>query len=172
MRALGAVTLALCLLLAPAAVALGLTARNYAVATRDITSLRVEILGLEPTSDTPGGRRAYPGPDVRVRVFGLQQTSLTLDEINFSLDWQDRTMAVAAAFPRVLIQRGQAVTFTVETNLDPVRADEMRGLLAAGQRGFTLHGNLRLRLPHSAASVWLQLDGPIRAGKVPGGARW
>ena len=161
MKTLGIVTLALCLLAVPAVVALVATARGYLDTTADIAALRIEIVDLVPSADTA---RSYPGPDITLRVFGVAQTALTFEEVNFDLLWQGQRVATVAAFPRLSIPRGGSLTVKVFSNLAPAYADATRALLDTGERRFLIQGNARIGLPNSATSVWLALNGQVRAG--------
>lgn len=161
MKALGIVTLALCLLAAPALAALVATARGYLDTTADIAALRIEIVDLVPSTDAA---RSYPGPDITLRVFGVAQTALTFEEVNFDLLWQGQRVATVAAFPRLSIPRGGSLTVKVLSNLAPAYADATRALLDTGERRLLVQGNARIGLPNSATSVWLALNGRVRAG--------
>ncbi len=168
MRGLVIATVLLVLLAVPAGVGLVGTAERYLTATRDIASLRVEVVGQRPPVEQPGGyRRVAPGPDVTLRFSGLEQITLTLAELNFELTWQGTRLGTASSFPKVPLPRGAAATVTVETNLEPGQDGRLRELLAHDEPGILLTGRARLLLPNTSDGVWLNLRGQLRAG-VPG----
>jgi hypothetical protein len=162
-RLLTIATVILCLLLVPAGLALAATTRDYLATTRDIATLRFEIVELRQAPEPVSGyRRAFPGPNVTVRLYGVERTFLTLAELNFDLTWQGTRLATASALPNVAIPRGAATTVTVETNLDAARADEARARLATPGPGLAIEGSARLRLPNATEGIWVTLRGPIR----------
>lgn len=167
MRALGVVTALLVLLAVPAGVGLVGLARGYLETTSDVAALRVEVAGLRAVDDPA---RAFAGPDVTLRVYGVARSSLTFAEVNFDLLWQGRRVATVAAFPRQPIPRNGNLAVTVPSNLDPNRAAEARALFAAGTRPIAIEGNARIGLPNSDASVWLTLRGDLRASVGAWGA--
>lgn len=160
MKVLGIVALALCLLALPSIVALIGTARGYLDTTADIAAIRVEIVDLVPSTDTT---RAFPGPDATLRVYGVAQTDLTFEEVNFDLIWQGQRVATVAAFPKQSIPRGGSLTVSVPSYLAPAYAEATRALLAAGERRFLVQGNARVGLPNGTTSVWLSLNGQVRS---------
>jgi len=167
--ALRIATIFLCLLALPALFALAGIARGYLDTTADITALRIDVVDLRPVVD-PG--RSFPGPDIDVRVYGVSQSTLRFAEVNFNLLWQGQSVMVVASFPNLTIPRNGSLLITVPSNLEPARAAETQALLAAGERGFQVEGNARIGLPNSDASVWLTLNGQVRAAIPVDSGRW
>jgi hypothetical protein len=164
LKSLAIVAVVLGLLVVPAGVALAGTGRAYLTTTRDVATLRFAVVGFQPASPVAGGyRRVNPGPDVTLRLFGVEQTELVLAEVNFDLEWQGARFARASQLVNVPIPRGAETTVTVETNLEPEHADEARALFARGDASLALIGQARLQLPHGGDGVWLNLRGTVRA---------
>lgn len=163
MKSLLVVTIVLGLLVVPAGVVLVGTAGTYLTTTRDIVTLRFNVVSLQqPTEPAGGYQRTLPGPDVTLRLFGVDQTALTLVEVNFDLEWQGKRLARSSQLVNLPIPRGAATTLTAATNLEPEHADEARALFARGDPDLLLVGRARLRLPNSSDGVWLNLRGPVR----------
>jgi hypothetical protein len=167
--ALRIVTVIVCLLVFPAAFLLVGTARGYLDTTADITALRIEVMEIRPINDPA---RALAGPEIVLRVYGVEQTSLRFAEVNFDLFWQGQRVLTVANFPNVPIPRNSSLSVTVASSLDSARATETKALIAAGERGFTIEGNARIGLPNSDASVWLTLRGRIGAAGAGGRGPW
>src|SRR4051794_14419952 len=152
------------LLIVPAGIALAATGGTYLTTTRDVATLRFAVVGFQPASSVAGGyQRANPGPNVTLRLFGVEQTELVLAEVNFDLEWQGARFARASQLVNVPIPRGVETTVTVETNLEMEHADEARALFARGDASLTLSGQARLQMPHGGDGVWLTLRGTVRA---------
>lgn len=155
------VALIFAVLAVPALAVLVGTGREYLATTADVAAIRVEIVELRLSNDTT---RTFAGPDIVLRVSGVAQTSLTFEEVNFDLRWQGERLAIVSSFPRLNIPRNGSLTVTVNSNLDPNRAEDARAQLASGGRAFVVAGNARIGLPNGAGSVWLTLQGQVRAG--------
>lgn len=169
MTALRVATVVLCLLALPAIFVFASIGQGYLQTTADITALRIEVVELREVED-PG--RSFPGPDVVLRVFGVEQTELRFAEVNFDLIWQGNKIATVANFPNASIPRNSSLSVTVPSNLQPERAAETKALIASGERGFSVVGNARIGLPNSDASVWLTLRGHVRAAVAGDSRLW
>lgn len=164
MKGLVVATAILVALLVPAAVGLAGTGRQYLATARDIASIRVAVVSLRPPPARPAGyQRANPGPDVTLRLAGVEQTALTLAEMNFDLTWRGTRLGTASTLLSVPLPRGGSATVTVETNLEPNQADQARELLARGDPELLLIGRARVVLPNRGGGVWLDLRGRLPA---------
>lgn len=164
MKPLVVVTIVLVLLAVPSGLALAGTARTYLATSRDIVTLRFSVVDLQPPADPGTGyRRAQPGPNVTLRLVGVEQTMLTLAEVSFDLEVRGVRLARASQRMDVAIPRGAATTVAIETNLEPERAEQARAIFAGGDPDLILNGRALLRLPNSGEGIWLDLRGPVRA---------
>ena len=171
MRGLVIATVILGLLALPAGVGLVGTAERYLATTRDLAGLRVEVVGWRPAAtESSGYRRAFAGPDVTLRFSGIEQTALTLVELNFDLVWRGARLGTASSLLQTSIPRDAAATVTVQTNLEPGQEGRLAELLARDGPGLLVVGRARVLLPRSSAGVWVTIGGQLRAAALAGRA--